>query len=399
MVRHCKYEDRVEIHDPFLPRKPFTNSPIRGIIIRALFQKNNNGGGCKMKLIKTVDAEGAVLCHDITQIIKGVTKDAVFRKGHIVAKEDIPVLLSVGKDQLYVWEKEEGMLHENDGTEILCAMCKGEHMERSQAKEGKIELTAACDGLLKVDNKGLKAVNGFGQMMIATRHGNFAVKKGDKLAGTRIIPLVIEEEKMTKAKEAAMAATGNKPILNLLPFKHKKVGIVTTGNEVFYGRIKDTFTPVIEGKLAEFDTEIIDHVTWNDDDTKVTASILDMIHKGADIVVCTGGMSVDPDDKTPLAIKNTGADIVSYGAPVLPGAMFMLAYYQVTEGDDPRTVAIMGLPGCVMYAKRTIFDLVLPRVMADDKVTAEELAALGLGGLCLNCPVCTFPNCGFGKGV
>lgn len=367
-----------------------------------LFTENNNGRLHKniiMKLIKTVDAEGAVLCHDITQIIKGVTKDAVFRKGHVVTKEDIPVLLSVGKDQLYVWEKEEGMLHENDGAEILCAMCKGEHMERSQAKEGKIELTAACDGLLKVDNKGLKAVNGFGQMMIATRHGNFAVKKGDKLAGTRIIPLVIEEEKMTKAKEAAMAATGNKPILNLLPFKHKKVGIVTTGNEVFYGRIKDTFTPVIEGKLAEFDTEIIDHVTWNDDDTKVTASILDMIHKGADIVVCTGGMSVDPDDKTPLAIKNTGADIVSYGAPVLPGAMFMLAYYQVTEGDDSRTVAIMGLPGCVMYAKRTIFDLVLPRVMADDKVTAEELAALGLGGLCLNCPVCTFPNCGFGKGV
>lgn len=367
-----------------------------------LFTENNNGRLHKniiMKLIKTVDAEGPVLCHDITQIIKGVTKDAVFRKGHVVAKEDIPVLLSVGKDQLYVWEKEEGMLHENDGAEILCAMCKGEHMERSQAKEGKIELTAACDGLLKVDNKGLKAVNGFGQMMIATRHGNFAVKKGDKLAGTRIIPLVIEEEKMTKAKEAAMAATGNKPILNLLPFKHKKVGIVTTGNEVFYGRIKDTFTPVIEGKLAEFDTEIIDHVTWNDDDTKVTDSILDMIHKGADIVVCTGGMSVDPDDKTPLAIKNTGADIVSYGAPVLPGAMFMLAYYQVTEGDDPRTVAIMGLPGCVMYAKRTIYDLVLPRVMADDKVTAEELAALGPGGLCLNCPVCTFPNCGFGKGV
>ena len=367
-----------------------------------LFTENNNGRLHKniiMKLIKTVDAEGAVLCHDITQIIKGVTKDAVFRKGHVVTKEDIPVLLSVGKDQLYVWEKEEGMLHENDGAEILCAMCKGEHMERSQAKEGKIELTAACDGLLKVDNKGLKAVNGFGQMMIATRHGNFVVKKGDKLAGTRIIPLIIEEEKMTKAKEAAMAATGNKPILNLLPFKHKKVGIVTTGNEVFYGRIKDTFTPVIEGKLAEFDTEIIDHVTWNDDDTKVTTSILDMIHKGADIVVCTGGMSVDPDDKTPLAIKNTGADIVSYGAPVLPGAMFMLAYYQVTEGDDPRTVAIMGLPGCVMYAKRTIFDLVLPRVMADDKVTAEELAALGPGGLCLNCPVCTFPNCGFGKGV
>lgn len=381
--------------------KRFTKSYDGAILIVRYLLEIITGGYIKnnMKLIKTVDAEGAVLCHDITQIIKGVTKDAVFRKGHIVTKEDIPVLLSVGKDQLYVWEKEEGMMHENDAAEVLCAMCKGDHMERSQAKEGKIELKAECDGLLKVNNEGLKAVNGFGQMMIATRHGNFAVKKGDKLAGTRIIPLVIEEEKMTKAKEAAMAATGNKPILNLLPFKHKKVGIITTGNEVFYGRIKDTFTPVIEEKMAEFDTEIIDHVTWNDDDTKVTASILDMIREGADIVVCTGGMSVDPDDKTPLAIKNTGADIVSYGAPVLPGAMFLLAYYQVTEGENPRIVAVMGLPGCVMYSKRTIFDLILPRVMADDKVTPEELAALGQGGFCLNCPVCTFPNCGFGKGV
>lgn len=348
-----------------------------------------------MRLIRTVEAEGAVLCHDITQIIKGVTKDAVFRKGHVVTREDIPVLLSVGKDQLYVWEKEEGMLHENDAAEILCAMCKGGNMERGQAKEGKIELKAACDGLLKVDNEALKTVNGLGQMMIATRHGNFPVKKGDKLAGTRIIPLVIEEEKMEAAREAAARVTGGKPILELKPFAHKKVGIVTTGNEVFYGRIKDTFTPVIEEKLAEFDSEVIGHITWNDDDSKVTAAILELIEKGADVVVCTGGMSVDPDDKTPLAIKNTGARIVSYGAPVLPGAMFLLAYYEA--GD--RTVAVMGLPGCVMYAKRTIFDLVLPRVMADDPVTPGDLAALGQGGLCLNCPECTYPNCGFGKGM
>lgn len=352
-----------------------------------------------MKLIQTVEAEGAVLCHDITQIVRGVTKSAIFRKGHVVAKEDIPVLLSIGKDQLYVWEREEGMLHENDAAEILCSMCKGRHMEQSQAKEGKIELRAACDGLLKVDDKGLKAVNGFGQMMIATRHGNFPVKKGDKLAGTRIIPLIIEAERMEAAKKAAEQATGGLPILDLKPFVHKKVGIITTGNEVYYGRIQDTFTPVIEEKMKEFDTELMDHVIWNDDDTKVTASILDMIEKGADVVVCTGGMSVDPDDKTPLAIRNTGAQIVSYGAPVLPGAMFLLAYYEAKEGDNPRTVAIMGLPGCVMYAKRTIFDLVLPRVMADDKITSQELAALGQGGLCLDCPVCTFPNCGFGKGV
>ena len=189
-----------------------------------------------MKLIRTVDAEGAVLCHDITQIIKGVTKDAVFRKGHIVTKEDIPVLLSVGKDQLYVWEQEEGILHENDAAEILCAMCRGDYMGRSEVKEGKIELTAERDGLLKVDNKGLKAVNGFGEMMIACRHGNFAVRKGDKIAGTRIIPLVIREDKLKDARKAAMEATGGKPILQLKPFTHKKVGIVTTGNEVSWIR-------------------------------------------------------------------------------------------------------------------------------------------------------------------
>ena len=351
-----------------------------------------------MKLIKTEDAVGTVLCHDITQIIKGVTKDAVFRKGHVVTEEDVPVLLSVGKEWLYVWEKEEGMLHENDAAEILCAMCRGEHMERSEAKEGKIELTAVCDGLLKVNNEALKAVNGFGQMMITTRHGNFGVKAGDKLAGTRIIPLVIEEEKMEGARKAAMDITGGRPILSLLPFVHKKVGIVTTGNEVYTGRIKDTFTPVILEKLSEFDAEVIGHITLNDDDKRVTAAILELIEKGADVVVCTGGMSVDPDDRTPLAIKNTGSRIVSYGAPVLPGAMFLLSYYEKgREGKAP--VAVMGLPGCVMYAKRTIFDLVLPRVMADDLVTAKELAALGQGGLCLSCPVCTFPNCGFGKGM
>ncbi len=351
-----------------------------------------------MKLIRTTEAEGAVLCHDITQIIKGVTKDARFRKGHVVTKEDIPVLLSLGKDQLYVWEKAEGMLHEDEAAEILCAICRGEHMDRSAPKEGKIELTAACSGLFKIKNEALKAVNSMGQMMIASRHGNVPVKAGDKLAGTRIIPLVIEEEKMEAAKKTAMEITGGSPIFELVPFRKKKAAIVTTGNEVYYGRIEDTFSPVIREKLAEYDTEVMGHEIWNDDDKKVTEAILRMIEKGADMVICTGGMSVDPDDKTPLAIKNTGARIVSYGAPVLPGAMFLLAYYTAGEGDSARVVPIMGLPGCVMYSKRTIFDLVLPKIMADDEVTAEELASLGQGGLCLNCPVCTWPACGFGKG-
>lgn len=339
-----------------------------------------------MKLMRTEDAVGQVLCHDITQIIKGVTKDAVFRKGHVIRKEDIPVLLSVGKENVYIWENDENMLHENDAAQILYEICRGDYMHPTPVKEGKIELVADIDGLLKVDDAKMRLINGMGQLMIASRHGNFAVHKGDKLAGTRIIPLVIEKEKMERAREMC----GAEPILKLLPFVHKKVGIVTTGSEVYHHRIKDEFTPVIYEKLAEFDTEVIGQILCDDDHEMITKAILTHIENGADMVICTGGMSVDPDDRTPLAIKNTGAEIVSYGAPVLPGAMFLLSYYN-------ETIPVVGLPGCVMYAKRTIFDLILPRLMADDPVTADELAALGQGGLCLNCEICTFPNCGFGK--
>lgn len=344
-----------------------------------------------MKEINTKDAVGHVLCHDITQIIKDVKKGTAFRKGHIVTEEDIPVLLSLGKDNLYIWEKTEGILHENEAAEYLRDICMNENMIQSEVKEGKIELIAEIDGLLKIDVDKLRAVNSLGEMMIATRHTNTTVKKGDKLVGTRIIPLLIEQEKMEKAKEVA----GDRPILSLIPFKKKKVGIVTTGNEVFYGRIKDTFGPVVAEKVKEFGADVIGQTIVNDDMEKITKAVEEFIEQGADMVLCTGGMSVDPDDKTPGAIKNTGARIVSYGAPVLPGAMMLLAYYE----KDGRELPIVGLPGCVMYAKRTVFDLVLPRLMADDMVTSDDLAGLGLGGLCLSCDICTFPNCGFGKGV
>lgn len=342
-----------------------------------------------MKLMKTEDAVGQILCHDITQIIKGVTKDAVFRKGHVITEEDIPVLLSVGKDNIYIWENNETMLHENDAAKILYDISAGksDRFHPSGIKEGKIELIAECDGILKVNSEKLYAVNSLGEMMIASRHGNFTVHKGDKIAGTRVIPLVIEKEKMEKAK----AAAGDMPIFDILPFRKKKVGIVTTGNEVFYGRIKDTFTPVIEEKVSEFGAEVVGHEISNDDHENITKCIFKLIDAGADLVLCTGGMSVDPDDMTPLAIKNTGARIVTYGAPVLPGAMFLLSYY------GEKNIPICGLPGCAMYNKRTIFDLILPRLMADDPITREEINALGEGGFCLNCKVCTFPNCGFGK--
>ncbi len=340
-----------------------------------------------MKLIRTEDAVGHVLCHDMTRIVKGESKGPAFRKGHVVREEDISMLLSMGKEHLYVWEKEPGMLHENEAAELLYALCAGPNMAPSEVKEGKIEVMAGCDGLLLVDIERLKAVNSLGELMVATRHSHFPVKKGDKLAGTRIIPLLIQEEKLAAAK----AAAGEEPLLALRPFRPRKVGIVTTGSEVQKGLIQDTFTPVLEAKVKEYGCEVLGHVCPGDDNAAITAAILDFRRQGAELILCSGGMSVDPDDKTPLAIKNSGARVVSYGAPVLPGAMLMLAYL---EGDVP----VVGLPGCVMYAKRTIFDLVLPSLIAGVPITPGDMAAMGHGGLCLNCDVCTFPNCSFGRG-
>ncbi len=339
-----------------------------------------------MKLIETKHAVGHVLCHDMTQIIPGVKKDAAFRKGHIVTEEDIPVLLSMGKDHLYVWEKKEGILHEDEAAQILFQICKNQYMTGSEVKEGKIELSASIDGVFKVDTERLNKINSLGEMMIATIHGNFPVKAGDKLAGSRIIPLVIEEEKMDRAK----AVAGERPLFEILPFQKKKAVILTTGNEVYYGRIQDAFGPVIRKKLDEYEVEVLYQEILSDDTEKITAAIEKAVADGADLITCTGGMSVDPDDTTPSAIRNTGAEVISYGAPVLPGAMFLLAYYN-------GTIPIMGLPGCVMYSKRTIFDLILPRVLADEKLSFSDLACLGEGGLCLGCEPCHFPNCGFGK--
>ena len=338
-----------------------------------------------MKLIATKDAVGHVLCHDMTQIVRGVTKDARFRKGHIVTEEDIPVLLSMGKESLYVWEKQEGMLHEDEAAQELWAMVKSPGLRPQGPKEGKIDVYAETDGLLKVDAERMRLVNRAGRMMIATRHGNTTVHAGDKVAGTRIIPLIIEAEALKQVREQV----GPEPLLRIMPWQLKTYGIVTTGSEVYKGRIKDTFTPVVQAKLEDFDLTMKGHVMCSDDDRMVTAAILDLKAQGCDLIVCTGGMSVDPDDKTPLAIKNTGANIITYGAPLLPGAMFLLSYLDGTP--------VLGLPGCVMYAASTVFDVMLPRVIAGDPITADEIADLGEGGLCLGCSDCRFPDCGFGK--
>ena len=312
-----------------------------------------------MKLIKTEEAVGHVLCHDMTQIIKGVTKDARFRKGHIVTEEDIPVLLSMGKENLYVWEKNENMLHEDEAAEILREICQGEHMHASQPKEGKIELTSDIDGILTINVEKLLAVNSLEQMMIATRHSYTPVKKGAKLAATRIIPLIIEKEKMEAAKRCA----GKEPLVNVLPYKLKSAALITTGGEVAKGLIRDTFSDVVIEKLKAYGIETVEHCYPGDDEALITEKIAEYKAKGVDMILCTGGMSVDPDDRTPGAIKRSGAQIVTYGAPVLPGAMFLLGYF---EDGTP----VMGLPGCVMYAKSTIFDIMLPRIVNDAVMSA-----------------------------
>ena len=339
-----------------------------------------------MKLIDTKQAVGHILCHDMTQIIPGVTKDARFRKGHIVTEEDIPVLLSMGKEHLYVWEKTQGMLHENEGALRLAAMCQNDHMEPSEVKEGKIEFRAACSGLFRVDVKRLNLVNEEDELMIAVRHHNSVVHKGDKLAGTRIIPLVIREEILDRVEKQV----GTEPILSLMPWKLKTCGLITTGSEVSGGLIQDAFSPVVEKKLKEYGITVTEHTLPGDDREAITRAAVEFQKKGVDVILCTGGMSVDPDDRTPGAIRDTGADIVSYGAPVLPGAMFLMGYLNGTP--------IMGLPGCVMYAKATIFDLVMPLVAAGIRVERNDIKHLGNGGLCLGCAECHYPICPFGKG-
>ncbi|GAA0727699.1 molybdopterin-binding protein [Clostridium malenominatum] len=342
--------------------------------------------GINMKKIRVEEAVGSILCHDITKIIPGEFKGIGFKKGHVIREEDIPNLLALGKDHIYVWEKKEGIIHENEAALRIKELVAGEGLNFSDIKEGKIDFIAAEDGLLKINKEELCKFNSFGEMVLVTVHNNTPVKKGQKVAGTRIIPLIIEEEKILKAESTIV-----ENIVKVVPIVGKKVGIVTTGNEVYHGRIKDAFGPVVMKKVEEYNCHVLGQTILPDHAEEITEAIKEWIDKGAEMVICTGGMSVDPDDLTPAAIKATGAEVVTYGAPVLPGSMLLVSYY----GDIP----ILGLPGCVMYNKRTVFDLVLPRILSGEKLTLEGMVQYGHGGLCLDCEVCTFPKCSFGKGV
>ena len=338
-----------------------------------------------MKQVNVQDAVGTVLAHDLTQIIPGEYKGPKFRKGHEITEDDIPVLLSMGKKHLFVLEKDDTDVHENEAAYRIASKAAGENISLSEPSEGKIELRAEVDGLLRIDRERLYKLVAQDEIMFATIHDNVVVRKGQKLAGTRIIPLFVAEAVMQKAEE--ILADG--PLVSIAPLKNMKVGIVTTGSEVYSGLIEDAFGPVLVKKFGALGSTVVKQLFADDDEDMIADCIRQLVDEGMDIIGITGGMSVDPDDRTPSGIRKAGGEVISYGAPVLPGAMFMLSYI----GDVP----VVGLPGCVMYSRTSIFDLIVPRLLAGERVSKAYINRLAVGGLCLNCETCTYPVCGFGK--
>ncbi len=338
-----------------------------------------------MKSFPVEKAVGTMLCHDITEIVVGGKKGPVFKKGHVITAEDIPTLLRVGKENIYVYEATDGILHENDAAvRIANAIC-GENISFSDISEGRINFLASCHGLVHIDAQRLMEVNCLNEISVATIHSLQEVQQGQAVGGTRIIPLLIEEHKIQHLESLV-----SNPIIKVLPFKRSRVGIVTTGSEIYHGRIKDSFGPILEKKFSAYGTTFLGQELTSDDVDLTVAAIQKLKDQGADIIAVTGGMSVDPDDRTPLSIRKSGAQITSYGAPVFPGAMFLHARL----GD----AHILGLPGCVMYHRASIFDIVVPRLLAGLDITKQDIAMLGHGGYCTSCKHCQYPACAFGKG-
>ncbi|MDF2874984.1 MAG: molybdenum cofactor synthesis domain protein [Sporomusa sp.] len=340
-----------------------------------------------MRVVPVYQAEGMVLCHDVTEIVPGKCKERAFKKGHIIRKEDISKLLTIGKEHIYVWEVNEQKLHENDAAARLAKAVAGPGLVLAEAAEGKVEIKAGISGLLKVNTEALERLNDIDQMAVATLHSNQMVDVDRKVAGCKIIPLVIPTNKIQKIEQICAAYY---PVVEVKQLHACKVGVVTTGSEVYHGRIKDCFGPVLTDKFQHLGSSILEQIFVPDDISMIAEAIHRLLLAGADMIVTTGGMSVDPDDVTPSGIRAAGGRIITYGAPTLPGAMFMLAYFG--------TVPVLGLPGCVMYHRSTIFDLVVPRLLAGEELSRKDITRLGHGGLCLSCEECRYPECGFGKG-
>lgn len=337
-----------------------------------------------MRKVKTENALGLELCHDVTVMRDGF-KGAAFKRGHVITQNDIPELLRLGKKHVFIWESEAGEIHEDDAALRLAEICRTEGTRFTGPSEGKIVMTADTCGLFRVDTELLRAVNSVDDVTISTLPNHYPVSKTSRLASMRIIPLVTHESNIIKAENICRG----KKLISLLPYKPMKAGIIITGSEIYHGLIRDKFEAVARKKLANYPCEILGVTLCDDDSEMLNAAIASYLKQNADIIIMSGGMSVDPDDLTPSAIAHTGAEIISYGVPSQPGNMTMLAYLNDT--------AIIGVPGAAIMMPVTVFDVLLPQIFTGLKFTRDDLIRLGDGGLCQLCAECHFPNCTFGR--
>jgi molybdenum cofactor synthesis domain-containing protein len=342
-----------------------------------------------LKTIELKEAVGTKLAHDITEIRPGEFKGPAFRKGHTVCEEDLCRLQKLGKNHLYVIDLNEDDIHENEAAVILAQALAGDGIFwRDKPKEGKIGLLAGRDGLLMVNTASLAAFNMVDEVMCATLHNHTLVKRGELVAATRAIPLVM---KRAPIERAAAIAGQSGPVVSVQALRRARVGLVITGNEVYHGLIEDRFAPILTEKVRALGSEIRGVEFAPDDTQRIKEAISSHLERNCDLLLLSGGMSVDPDDVTRHAIRLVGATEFHYGAATLPGAMFLVAYL----GEVP----LLGVPACGLYHRITVLDLILPRLLAGERIARKELAFLGHGGLCKDCPECTYPHCPFGKGV
>ena len=337
-----------------------------------------------MKKIYVGDAIGRSLCHDITEISNGF-KGVAFKRGHIIREEDVEHMLNIGKRMVFVWEEHAGEIHEDDCARRMAAMAPVEGAHYTEPAEGKVLLFADQRGMFRVNRELLRKIDSIGDITICTLPDHYPVEPGARLASMRIVPLVTKEEQILEAERLC----AEKKLMDLRPYQYKKIGVVITGSEVYSGRIKDKFEPVVRAKMKHYPCEIVGVTICDDNLDMIVNAAKALIDQGADCLFFTGGMSVDPDDLTPTAVRQLGADIITHGVPSQPGNMTLVAYL----GDIP----ILGIPGAAIKMPTTVFDVLLPQVFAGDRITKEELINLAEGGLCQMCKSCHWPNCTFGR--
>jgi molybdenum cofactor synthesis domain-containing protein len=325
----------------------------------------------KLKEVPVREAVGMMLPHDMTQILPGEFKGRLFKKGHVITEADIEPLLSIGKEHIYVLEMPDGYIHEDDAGTRIARAVSGDGLTLTEPYEGKVSMKATRLGLAKINEEAVHAINALEGIALSTIYSDQVVQPGQTVAATRIIPLIMEETRIVRLEELAKGFGG--PIVQVKPFLEKKVGLVTTGGEVYSGRIADKFGPVIRAKVEALGSRVTEQRFAPDDKEMIEREITRFLEEGVDLVLVTGGMSVDPDDRTPGAIAGVGAEVVRYGTPMLPGSMLMVAY----KGDVP----ILGLPGAVMHEPFTSFDVFLPRILAGERIVESDMTRLGYGGL------------------